>query len=72
MAGAEAAYRAAVRLAPRDADSLSRLGYVLLQQGRVEEGRACFTAALAIDPRNDLSLQCLRQLPPPPAAAPAP
>jgi Flp pilus assembly protein TadD len=62
MAGAEAAYRETLRLSPRDAGAMSLLGFVIAQQGRTEEAKAAFNAALAIEPGNDLATQCLGQL----------
>jgi hypothetical protein len=62
MAGAEAEYRETLRLSPRDAGALSLLGYVVAQQGRTEEAKAAFNAALAIEPGNELATQCVRQL----------
>jgi tetratricopeptide (TPR) repeat protein/4-amino-4-deoxy-L-arabinose transferase-like glycosyltransferase len=50
----------AVRLDPRDADSLAALGYCELRLGRVAEARAHATAALAISPDNALAGGILR------------
>jgi hypothetical protein len=62
MAGAEAEYRETLRLSPRDAGALSLLGYAIAQQGRTEEAKAVFHAAMAIEPGNELAKQCLGQL----------
>jgi Tfp pilus assembly protein PilF len=49
-ADAEARYREAIRLSPRNAAAHNRLGIVLVSMGRVREGIAEFRAALEIQP----------------------
>jgi tetratricopeptide (TPR) repeat protein len=44
-----AAFERAVKLAPTDIPALCKKGGVLAAMGRVEEGKECFEAALAID-----------------------
>lgn len=50
----------AVRLDPRDADSLAALGYCELRLGQTAAARAHAAAALAIDPANPLAGVILR------------
>ncbi|HSC27352.1 MAG TPA: tetratricopeptide repeat protein [Vicinamibacterales bacterium] len=52
----------AVRLDPRDPDSLSHLAYCEIQLGRLAEGRAHAEAALALNPGNDLATRLLAAL----------
>jgi Tfp pilus assembly protein PilF len=61
-AGAEAAYRAALRIDPRDADALALLGYVLWQQKRPDDARACFAQALSVNPKHPLALDGINRL----------
>ncbi|MHB8668718.1 MAG: tetratricopeptide repeat protein [Burkholderiales bacterium] len=49
-AGAERAYRMALRIAPGNAPLLNNLGTVLERQGRIKEARQYFAAALKADP----------------------
>ena len=49
-ADAEARYRDAIRLSPRNADAHNHLGILLVSTGRVREGIAEFRAALEIQP----------------------
>ena len=49
-ADAEARYREAIRLSPRNASAHNRLGILLVSMGRVREGIAEFRAALEIQP----------------------
>src|SRR5439155_26179226 len=49
----------AVRLDPRNADSLSRLAYAEARLGRTADARQHAHAALAIDPQQPLSRQLL-------------
>jgi tetratricopeptide (TPR) repeat protein len=49
---AERVYRLALKLAPRDAASLARLGALLSQSARWEEGAALLEQSVAIDPRQ--------------------
>ena len=51
----------AVRLDPRDSDSLSGLAYCEMQMGRLAEARAHATAALAINPADPLAGGILRR-----------
>ena len=53
--------REAVRLDPRDSDSLSGLAYSEMQLGRIEEARALAAAALAINPADQLAGGILRR-----------
>jgi tetratricopeptide (TPR) repeat protein len=50
LVGAEAAYRAALGLAPDHAASLNNLGRVLRESGRPQEARACLVHALEVKP----------------------
>jgi Flp pilus assembly protein TadD/4-amino-4-deoxy-L-arabinose transferase-like glycosyltransferase len=47
----------AVRLDPRDADSLSHLAFAEFRVGRIDEAKRHAAAALAIDPENQLAGQ---------------
>ena len=49
-ADAEARYRDAIRLSPRNADAHNHLGVLLVSMGRLREGVAEFRAALEIQP----------------------
>ncbi len=51
-AGAERAYRIALRKKPGDVKLLNQLGIVIEQQGRLEEARWFFAAALKLDPSS--------------------
>ena len=51
-AGAEAAYRRAVQLAPNDGNALHNLGLQLAMLGKVEEASALTRRALTTDPLN--------------------
>jgi hypothetical protein len=51
-AEAEAEYRAALRLAPRDFEAMSNLAGCLRQLGRADEAIALYGAALALQPRE--------------------
>jgi tetratricopeptide (TPR) repeat protein len=53
--------REAVRLDPRDSDSLSGLAYCEMQMGRLTEARALAAAALAINPGDPLAGGILRR-----------
>ena len=53
--------REAVRLDPRDADSLSGLAYCEMQMGRMDDARAHAAAALAINPADPLAGGILRR-----------
>jgi tetratricopeptide (TPR) repeat protein len=52
--------REALRLDPRDSDSLSALAYCEVKMGRVDNARAYAAAALAINPRDPLAGGILR------------
>ena len=56
--------REAVRLDPRDPDSLSHLAYCEIKLGQVSEARTHVTAALQLDPGNALARQLSAALPP--------
>jgi tetratricopeptide (TPR) repeat protein len=58
---AERELREAVRLDPRDSDSLSGLAYCEMQLGRTEDARAHAAAALAINPADPLAGGILRR-----------
>ena len=61
-AGAVAAYARAAKLNPQDATLYSDLGRAWAAQGRVDEARAAFEAALARDPHNVAYLYALGRL----------
>ena len=50
----------AVRLDPRDADSLSHLAYCEFKMGRAQEARAHAMAALALNPDEELAKGIIR------------
>lgn len=55
LAGAEAAFRAAVETDPQYADALANLGHVLLRTGRTAEAEKQFRAALLHDREHGLA-----------------
>jgi YaiO family outer membrane protein len=63
---AETEYRRVLTAAPKDLDILTGLGRTLRAQGRRDEARQMFGAALAIDPRNAEAQQGLASLREPP------
>jgi protein O-mannosyl-transferase len=60
-AGAERAYRVALSKKPRDVKLLNQLGIVLEQEGRLEEARWFFAAALKLDPSSSFIRENLKR-----------
>jgi O-antigen biosynthesis protein len=57
LAEAELAYRRALALDPRVADTYLQLGHVLKLQGKIEEARAAYLRAFALDPSMSNSIR---------------
>jgi len=61
LSGAAESFQGATRLDPKDVDSLTRLGQVLLRLGRPAEAESKFRAALELQPKSPEALQGLAQ-----------
>ena len=62
MAGAEAAFRRSIKLAPRFYDGHVRLGMLLLNQGRADSAQVYFERAAQIDPTHPDARQGLQMI----------
>jgi tetratricopeptide (TPR) repeat protein len=62
LAKAEAAYRRALLYAPRIADTHLQLGHVLKLQGQIDEAKAAYLRARALDPELSFARDELRAL----------